>query len=105
MRTTYRDLFPEDFVDEWARSYTAAVGFTAHDHVRRERERLLTEIFPRLVPIHSWRGRLFARTMRFILRAESRAMYSLLCWAFGEYPDWVKGLWRPKRDTSKDDSR
>jgi glycosyltransferase involved in cell wall biosynthesis len=105
MRTTYRDLFPGDFVDEWVRSYTASVGLTAHDQMRRERERLLTETFSRLLPIHSWRGRLFVGTVRFILRAESRAIYSLLCWVFEEFPDWVTKLWRLKKGASKDDSR
>jgi hypothetical protein len=89
MRTKYRDLFPADFVDTWARARSYDVGIVARGQMRRAREKMLTETFARLWPSPTWQAQLFLGTMRFVARVEAVVMKLLLFGTLTDFPDWV----------------
>jgi hypothetical protein len=89
MRTKYRDLFPLDFVDTWARARSYDVGIVARRQIRRAQEKMLTETFARLWPSRTWQAQLFLGTMRFVACVEAVVMKLLLFGTLIDFPDWV----------------
>jgi hypothetical protein len=95
MRTTYRDLFPEDIVEMWARNWSRHSYVTAWNCVVREQNRVVEEGFGRL-PEPRWQGRFLVGCARILVRTEAILMRLLIFATLADLPDWIKRkLWLP----------
>jgi glycosyltransferase involved in cell wall biosynthesis len=98
MRTTWRDLFPEDVVERWARSWSKHVGATAWNSVEHAQYRALEESFSRLLEPHRRQRRLLLDGARILVRTEAILMRLLIFATLADLPDWIKRkLWLPFR--------
>jgi len=59
MCSTFRDLFPADYVESWKRQWLFAAGRSAWEAVDHQREKFVSDAFVRLHPEPSWLDRLF----------------------------------------------
>jgi hypothetical protein len=89
MRTTYRDVFPEDVVEIWARSWSRHSYVTAWNSVVREQNRVVEEAFGRLPKPDQWQGRLLMAGARTLVRAEAMLMRLLMFATLADFPDWI----------------
>ena len=91
MRTTYRDLFPMDYVDDFGRHWMYMVSITAGKCARREQEQVLTQVLTALCPEPSFLDRAFWLGMHLSMWAQAIAwrLYSMA--KFAPWRWWILG--------------
>jgi glycosyltransferase involved in cell wall biosynthesis len=89
MRTTYKDVFPEDIVESWARGWSLHAGVTAWNRTEREQCRIVEKAFGRLTCRNRWQGRLLVGSARVLVRTEAVLMKLLIFATLADFPGWV----------------
>ena len=89
MRSTYRDLFPADYVASWEKQWSYWTGVCAWGVARKRHEHFLTEHLTRLRPQGSWLDRLFVKAMQLTGRAQGVAVRVYLLFALGYWRMWL----------------
>ena len=93
MRSTYRDLFPEDFVTEWEREWLYTAGVAAWRGTCLRQEELLRSPYW-LLPRPDWANKVFLAGVRLSLLAQDLAVRLYLFLRFRNARRWLaKKIW------------
>ena len=93
MRGRYRDLFPTDFVDNWARISSYHAATVAVRSGQFDEGQFFAKTFPRLWPFDSWRGRLIKRSRRILREAPMPIKKLVLFVTLMDLPSWIYQKW------------
>ena len=90
MRSTYRDVFPLDYVKEWERNNLYSAEVCAMEGVRRQREQSITDLGNRLCTGQMWLDKAFIRVLRLTAGAQAVWTKIYLFMKFRPFRAWLE---------------